>query len=121
MEVHLIKRNTDNVYFRKLYLHPKQDIFIKALAEYLDLGTSLHVHAIRGFIYRACRHWQVRNCQPFSSVLDLNGDDRFKFWIQFISIIIELMSRCIKGENELKYERMLRESFTLYQAHFMEE
>ena len=119
MEVHLIKRNTDNEYYRKLHLHPKQDLFIKELAEYLDPGISLHLHAIRGFIYRACRHWQVRNCQPFSAVLNLDRDEIFKFWIQFISIIIELTSRCIKGENELKFERMLGEAFTLYQAHFV--
>ena len=104
--------------FAKLHFHPTQDAFLYDLAEFLHSSTSLHIHALRGFIFRACRKWQVKNCQPFSSIINLGEVDKFKFWIEFSSLIIEVTKRVIKAENELIFERKLCEAYTLYQAQF---
>ena len=120
MEVHAIekKQMEGEEYFRKLHIHPKQDEFINDLAINISSKMPYNYHAIRGFIFRACRKWQLKNRKVFSSMMSLGKLETFKFWIQFISLIIELAKHSIKGENEVVFERMLGEAFTLYQAQF---
>jgi len=118
MEVKIKNGHIQEEDLNKLHIHPKQSDFINNLANFIYPSTSLHLHAIRGFIFRACRKWQIRNCKPFSSVIDLEKPDMFKFWIQFISLIIEVTKRVIKTENELNFERKLSEAYTMYQTQF---
>jgi len=119
MDIKIKENQAHEEIFNKLRFHPKQEDFLHDLAEFLHSSTpSLHVPAIRGFIFRACRKWQVRNCKPFYSIMNLGEVEMFKFWIEFSSRIIEVTKRVIKSENELKFERKLCEAYTLYQAYF---
>jgi hypothetical protein len=120
MEVKIKENRTNEEIFNKLHFHPKQEDFLYDLAEFLHSSTpSLHVHAMRGFIFRACRKWQVRNCKPFYSIMNRGEVEMFKFWIEFSSLIVtEVTKRVIKAENELKFERKLGEAYALYQANF---
>ena len=120
MEVHAIKKEQgeEEEYFKKLHIHPRQDEFINDLAIIICSTIPYNYHAIRGSIFRACRKWQLKNRKSFSSVMGLGKLETFKFWIQFSSLIIELTKHSIKGENEMVFESMLGEGFTLYQAQF---
>jgi len=119
MEVQIKENQRHEENFKKLHFHPSQEDFLYKLADFLHSSTSLHIHAIRGFIFRACRKFQVRNCKPFSATINLGEVEMFKFWIEFSSLIIsEVTKRAIKAENELKFERKLGEAYKLYQAHF---
>ena len=118
MEVQIKENQHDNEYYKKLHFHPEQENFIYELAEYLHLSTPLEISAMRGFLFRACRKWQLRNRRPFSSIMNEGSVERFKFWIQFSSLIIEVTRRVIKGEHELVFERMLGKAYTIYQDQF---
>ena len=119
MESHEIeKEQKEEAYFEKHHIHPRQEKFIDGLAELFCATMPFSIHVMRGNIFRACKKWQLKNRKPFSSTIDLGKAEMFKFWIQFISLIIEVTKRVIKTENELNFERKLSEAYTMYQTQF---
>ncbi len=116
MEVQILEKQKK---FEKLHKTIEQGKFIGDLAETICSRTSCNVYAIKGFIYRSCRKWQIKNQRYFSSAIGLNSADSFRFWIQFSSIIFtELTRLAIRGEAEWELDSILSNAFTLYNSYF---
>ncbi len=116
MEVQIFEKHEN---YAKIQKTIGQGKFINDLAELICSRTSCNVHAIKGFIYRSCRKWQIKNQRYFTSVIGLNTADSFRFWIQLSSIIFtELTRRVIQGEAEWELDSILSNAFTLYAKQF---
>ncbi len=101
--------------FQTLRKTPKQGKFINALAELISSRTPYNVFALRGFILRSCKQWQIKNQKYFYSLVGLSSEECFKSWIDLSSIIFtELTRRAIRGEAEWELGSVLSNAFTLY-------
>ena len=116
MEVQILENRES---YQKLRKTSKQFQFITDLAEFLCSRLEYNIYAIKGFILRSFKIWQVKNQREFNSIVGLTSAEGFKIWIQLCSIIFtELTRHVIQGEAEWELECLIGEAFTLFHAQF---
>ena len=116
MEVQILENRES---YQKLRKTSKQLQFINDLADFLCSIFEHNIYAMRGFILRSFKIWQVKVQKDINSIIGLTSAEGFRIWTQLCSIIFsELTKHVIQGEVEWELECLLGEGFTLYQAQF---
>lgn len=105
--------------YKKLYITPDQRLFIDNLARLLIAFLPMKDMAMRGFIIRAAKNWQMKSRKQVSESANWGREQKLKFGIELMSsVFTELTRTLVKPEQEYELEMVLAEAIEMYNKEF---
>ena len=105
--------------FQRLHFPPKQRLFIDDLAKLLIAFLPMKEMAMRGFIIRAVKIWQIKNRKKVSECANWGRKEMLNFGMELMSgIFTELTRTLVQPEQEQELELVLAEAIEMYNTKF---
>ena len=107
--------------YKRLHITPDQRQFIDNLAKLLVRVVSMKEMAMRGFIIRAAKNWQMKNRKQVSESETWGKEKKLAFGIELMSaIFLELTRTLVKPEQEYEVEMALAQAIEMYNEKFVQ-
>ena len=105
--------------YKQLHITPEQRLFVEDLAKMLVEFLPMKEMAMRGFIIRAAKNWQMKNKKRVSDSLNWGRKEKLDFGIELMSAIFKELTRTlVKPEQEYELELVLAEAIEMYNMLF---
>jgi len=104
-----------------LHITLEQRQFIDDLATMLIEVVPMKEMAMRGFIIRAAKNWQMKNRKQVSESETWGKEKKLEFGIELMSaIFLELTRTLVKPEQEYEVEMALAQAIEMYNEKFVQ-
>jgi len=116
---HLAKLFSTEENYKRLHITPEQRLFIEDLANMLIEFLPIKEMAMRGFIIRAAKNWQLKNRKQVSESMNWGRKEKLNFGMELMSAIFtELTRTLVQPEQEQELEMVLAEAIEMYNRIF---
>ena len=105
--------------YNKFHASSDQKNIIVAIGKLISQYIPLPEKAIRGFIWRTIREWQVTYKKDIGELSTMSSDDRVNAVLQIIEIFETTMKRIlIDKEQEPALEEAMKKTLDMYNEKF---
>ena len=107
--------------YKRLHITPEQRQFIDDLATLLIEVVPMKEMAMRGFIIRAAKNWQMKNRKQVSESVNWGKEKKLEFGVDLMSAVFtELTRMLVKPEREYEVEMALAQAIEMYNVKFVQ-
>ena len=107
--------------YKRLHITPEQRQFIDDLATLLIEVVPMKEMAMRGFIIRAAKNWQMKNRKQVSESVNWGNEKKLEFGVDLMSAVFtELTRMLVKPEREYEVEMALAKAIEMYNQKFVQ-
>jgi len=107
--------------YKRLHITPEQRQYIDDLATLLVEIVPMKEMAMRGFIIRAAKNWQMKNRKAVSESVNWGKKEKLNFGIELMSAVFtELTRTLVKPEEEYELEMALAQAIEMYNVKFVQ-
>ncbi len=116
-EPNLVKEAED--YYKKLRFASDQKDIIIEFGKLMKKFIPLSERAIKGFIWRSLKEWQLNFKRDFSEISKLDPENRIEAVVQIIEIFgARLKKVLIKKEQEPLLEQVMQNALKRYEDNY---
>ncbi|MFX1382294.1 MAG: hypothetical protein ACFFBP_07585 [Promethearchaeota archaeon] len=106
-------------YYKTIHIAPEQKAIVSSLGKMISHALSIEERAIRGFIWRSIKDWQIDHSKDLSSIANMSPENRIQALLQIINVLEKTLMRVlISKEHEPLLEEAMKQVIVAYKQHY---
>ncbi|MFX1500180.1 MAG: hypothetical protein ACFFDH_04350 [Promethearchaeota archaeon] len=107
-------------YYRTIHISERQKSMLEPIAKAINDQIDVSELAIKGFLWRVIREWQMENQKDLAEVEGLSTDQRVSLFKKMLDLIKQSFTRIlIDKSQEPLLDKALNDVLSIYKTRFL--
>lgn len=107
-------------YYRTIHISERQKTLLEPVAKAISDQINVSERAVKGFLWRAVREWQMENQKDLAEVEALSPDQRVYLFEKILDLIKQSFTRILIDDSQMPLlDKALDDVSLIYKTQFL--